>query len=416
MNNKIPIHQTNIESCKELILSSKISEQDKKDILIFINDLSLGKVNKGFKISESRQAKYLYLLKIPLEFFKKPTAKLILKDVENFEKALSSDKIKSSRGSPFNDSTKADIRKALRTYLKWKLGPKAVPLTDWFDTRVPRKTPEYLSEQEIEKLYKNCKNASERFLIAVLFDSGARAEEFHNIRFQDIQLPKDKDNFVKLTLKEEYSKTKGRVISLYWKYTLEAVNEYLEEIKKDGILLDQPIYKNKYDNARQILSRLGNKVLNKNIHYHLFRHSSATFYAPKMNRQELCYRYGWAFSSEMPDIYISRAGMENKQLDEKFTNTGLGELQSQLNKEEFERKKLLERLDDFEKKDKEREERREQAFKMIERMERDRSNELPKEELEYFNKIQQTIPKKLKDQGWTVVMQQVPPIYKRTKK
>lgn len=174
MNTKIPIHQTNIEKCKELILSSKISEKDKKDILDFINDLSLGKVNKGIKISESRQAKYLYLLKIPLEFFKKPTSKLILKDVEDFEKALSSDKIKSNKKLPFNDSTKSDIRKALRTYLKWKLGAKAIPLTEWFDTRVPKKTPDFLSEQEIEKLYKNCKSASERFIIAVLFDSGAR--------------------------------------------------------------------------------------------------------------------------------------------------------------------------------------------------------------------------------------------------
>jgi hypothetical protein len=41
----------------------------------------------------------------------------------------------------------------------------------------------------------------------------------------------------------------------------------------------------------------------------------------KVNRQELSYRYGWRFSSNMPDIYISRAGMENHELDEKFTQT-----------------------------------------------------------------------------------------------
>ena len=60
--------------------------------------------------------------------------------------------------------------------------------------------------------------------------------------------------------------------------------------------------------------------------YHLFRHSSATYYATKLNRQELCYRYGWRFSSNMPDVYISRAGMESKHLDEKFTQTELGAL------------------------------------------------------------------------------------------
>lgn len=335
MNVRIPIHNVDIEARKKMVGDWKFSEQDKKDLLLFLEDLSLGKVNKGNKVSEARQAKYLYTLKIPLSFFNKPTSKLTLRDVESFEKSLASDKIKSYKGQPFTDSTKSDIRKALRTYLKWKLKAKAIPLTDWFDTKVPRKTPDYLSEQEVEKLYKNCKNAEDRFLIAVLFDSGTRAEEFHNIRYEDIQLPKDKETFVKLTLKEEYSKTNGRVISLYWKHSLEAIKDYLEERKKQGIKISDPIFKNKYDNARQVLFRLGKKVLDKSIHYHLFRHSSATYYATKLNRQELCYRYGWAFSSDMPDVYISRAGMENKQLDEKFKATELEEIQRKFEKEKL---------------------------------------------------------------------------------
>jgi hypothetical protein len=35
--------------------------------------------------------------------------------------------------------------------------------------------------------------------------------------------------------------------------------------------------------------------------------------------EDLYLPYGWKFSSDMPDIYISRAGMESKNLDEKFT-------------------------------------------------------------------------------------------------
>ena len=38
----------------------------------------------------------------------------------------------------------------------------------------------------------------------------------------------------------------------------------------------------------------------------------------------LCGCFSWRLSSDMPDIYISRAGMENKDLDLKFTNTELG--------------------------------------------------------------------------------------------
>ena len=343
MNVKIEIHNRNIEAGRERVSSWKIPEKSKKEVLLFLEELSLGKVNKGFKISEERQLKYLDILKKPLEFFNKLTEKLTLKDIESFEKALTSDKILSYKNKPFALETKADIRKILRIYLKWKLKDKAIPLTEWFDVRVPRKTPDYLSEQEVSKLYKGCKNASERFLIAVLFDSGARAEEFHNIRFEDIQLPQGKENFVKLTLKEEYSKTNGRVISLYWKNTLEAVSDYIEERKQEGMKLNEAVFKNNYDNARQFLSRLGEKVLNRKLHYHLFRHSSATHYANKMNRQELCYRYGWAFSSDMPDVYISRSGMENKQLDEKMTNTELSDLQTKVVKMENMIKMMLEK-------------------------------------------------------------------------
>jgi hypothetical protein len=71
-------------------------------------------------------------------------------------------------------------------------------------------------------------------------------------------------------------------------------------------------------------------VLGRSIHFHLFRHSSASYYAPRLNRQELCYRYGWRFCSNMPDIYISRAGIESKPLDEKFTQTELGTVKSEL--------------------------------------------------------------------------------------
>lgn len=324
-NIKIDIHKRNLDSRKEAINKWKVSEEDKKDLLRFLNDLGLGKINKGKKISETRQIKYLDILKTPLGFFNKPMSKIALKDMESFEKALSSNKIKSYKNTPYAQSTKADMRRLLRIYLKWKLGntERFRQLTDWFDTRVVKRTPDYLSEEQVEKLYKNCKNAEERFLIAVLFDSGVRAEEFHNVRYEDIQLPKENESYVRLTVKTEYSKTEGRTISLFWKYSLEAARDYLKEREAGGIKSSDPVFNNSYDNSRQFLIRLGKKIIGRSIHYHLFRHSSATYYASKLNRQQLCYRYGWKFSSDMPDVYISRSGMENKELDERFASTEL---------------------------------------------------------------------------------------------
>ncbi len=141
-----------------------------------------------------------------------------------------------------------------------------------------------------------------------------------------MELPEGSHNFVRLTLREEFSKTKGRTISLYWRHTASAVLSYFKERLAQGLKPGEPVFAGTYDATRMFLRRLGAQVLGRPVHPHLFRHSSATHYAPKLNRQELCYRYGWKFSSNMPDIYISRAGMETRALDEHFTQTELSSL------------------------------------------------------------------------------------------
>ena len=343
MPEPINIHKTNIEARKQAITSWGIPGCEKIALIRFLNDLELGKVNKGKKISEIRRIKYTHSLKIPLFFFNKSSEELTIKDIEKFEIALSG-KIKTIKNKPYSHNTKVDIRRALKIYLRWRLGKeKADKLTDWLDTRDIAKTPDFLKEQQVEKLFKACKTACERFLIAILFDSGARASEFHNIRFEDIQLPTEKDNYVKLTLKQEYSKTKGRVISLYWKYSLDAIRDYLKERELEGIKAEDPVYEKSYDSVRMFLTRLGKKVLKRPINPHLFRHSSATYYAIKLNRQQLCYRYGWTFSSNMPDVYISRAGMQDNELDEKFSSTTIEEMKAIIEKQQQQNQLIKER-------------------------------------------------------------------------
>lgn len=337
MNVKIEVH-SNDKFVKKLenVPKWKVPESTKKEILEFIEKARIGQVQLGKQLSNRTLSKYLSLLKHSLEIINKQTDKLTKPDIEKFDRELTKENLR----------TAGNYRLCLKIFFKWKLGEaKQIELTSWLDTKEKKKTPDYLSEQEIEKLYKNCKCSSERFLIAVLFDSGARAEEFLNIRYEDIQMPDKGSNFVKLTLKEEYSKTKGRVISLYWKHSLESVRDFIKEREQEGIKSNEPVYNKTYDGVRMFLVRLGKKVLNKDAHPHLFRHSSCTYYATRLNRQELCYRYGWAFSSDMPDVYISRAGMESKQLDEKFKSTELEDLKRQFDKEKFEKDKQIERLE-----------------------------------------------------------------------
>ena len=370
MNVKVNIHSrnSNIEERLSYIKKWNISDNVKKELRDFLNDLGSGKVNKGVQVSQRTQVKYTSLLKSPLIYFNKSIAKLTKKDIEKYDKDLSTDKLMSEKKKPFSLNMKKDIRIALRVLLKWKFGEaKSIELTDFFDMRDIKKTPDYLKVQEIEKLYKACKTEEERYIIAGLFDSGARAEEFMNIRYEDVQLPEGKDNFVKITLKEEYSKTEGRTISLYWDKSQEAVTDFLKERISQGIKTNEQVLTLTYDAVRSLILRLSLRVLKKPIHFHLLRHSSATYYASKLNRQQLCYRYGWKFSSDMPDVYISRAGMNNKELDEKFEGTEIGELKTQLSKEEFERKKMQE---DFQNREKEYAEMWEEVNKKLESLEK----------------------------------------------
>jgi len=349
---KISIHWRNIEHRLEGLKTWKITEKEKEDIKLFLRDLSLGKVNRGRKIGVARQLKYLDILRAPLVFFKKDTSKLNEKDMENFDIALSKDHIKRVDGKAYSHETKRSIKIMLKNYLRWKFSgnpSKYAELTSWMDTRMPvRRTPEFLSEEEVEKLFKACKTSRERYLVAMLFDTGARAEEFINIRYEDV-FPPNGNNFYKINLKEEYSKTCGRTIGVYWKYSNDAIKEYLEERKKQGIQLKEPLFDGTYPGARLFLGRLGKKVLGRRVHFHLFRHSSATYYAPKLNRQELCMRYGWKFSSDMPDVYISRAGIMERQVEEKFTKTDLEELNFKLRRYEEQNKVLLDKVENNEK-------------------------------------------------------------------
>jgi len=332
MAERIRIDHGNFETVVKQLPNWKVPAAVKREVQRFLDDLSIGKVNRGRKLPPERLLKYLYALRPPLEFFNKSTARLTLRDIEGFERALGSGKVgHQSTGKPYAHGTMVEMRKLLRIFLRWRLGPaKALPLTDWFDTRPRPKTPDFLNESEIEQLYKYCRNARQRFLVAVLFDSGARAEEFHNIRFEDIYLPKGQGSFVKIAFKQEYSKTLGRTIALYWKLSEEAVKDYLAQRVAEGTKPGDPVFSSDYVSTRKFLQRLGQLALGRPVHYHLFRHSSSTYYASRLNRQELCYRYGWKFSSDMPDIYISRAGMESKNLDDKFTQTELSTVKAEL--------------------------------------------------------------------------------------
>lgn len=336
---KISIHSSNLGAAKRTFQKYAPTEQEYKAVLEHLRELSNGEVT-GKPISEKRQIKILSMFGVFFKHYKKQSNTITREELSKFKENLLNNNILKQNGNHYADTTKEDLTEIIVRYLEWKY-PKRIssfmsktrqPLRRWFVTRGKKKTPEVLTEQEIKQLYKEAKTLWQKYLIAILFGSGARIEEFLNFRHEDWEEPTKNFPYYKIDIKEEYSKTEGRKIGLYWDYCTEAVAKYLAsvEIKNQT----DRVLEKEYDAIRMFLRRLGEKVLNKRVHPHIFRKSSATFYASKLNRQQLCVKFGWKFKSDMPDIYISRAGVDEVQVKDVMLNDDI----SVLRKEQQEQK------------------------------------------------------------------------------
>jgi integrase len=317
----------------------------KKAIQDFIDDYKNGdvtnRIGSNLDVTIERQVQFL---KPCIEWFNKK--QINLDNVKKFKQDLLTDKIKTQKKKPFSIRVKKDMLNSFARFLDWYLKDNSPSKPLKVNIKMKKSDPPCLSIDEIDALYNGCKDESERFFIGVLFGSGTRAEEFHNLRYSDIEMPQGENTFVKLRVREQYSKTKGRTISLYYKNCLPAIREFLNKHKGEP---EEVVFKESYDKMRFRLIALGKRVLKKSVNYHLFRHSCATWLSDRMNRQQLCIYFGWAFSSPMPDVYIKRKGVNMEVVDKNFKNTAFEELQNKINVLDNETKLKNEELEELKK-------------------------------------------------------------------
>lgn len=291
--------------------------ENKELILKFIRDCRLGKTikNKQKKIiGEARCLKYIQILKKLSTWLDKPFNEAKQEDIERIIENLENNKytydLKSKSGEILKTkilahSTKLDYKKTLIKFYKWLFGNnRNVPeLVDWIDTYDIVKEIPALRREETEMLAASL-TIRDKAIVMCLFDSGARAEEFLNIKICDLSKI---DGIFKVRI--VHSKTLPRTIHLpIASQFIEMWLNYNE--KRDS---QEYLFPITYEGLRMMLHRVGKRVLRKSITPHLLRHSSATYYANLLNRQQLCYRYGWTMASKMPDRYIDREGIFEKE-------------------------------------------------------------------------------------------------------
>ncbi len=327
----------------ERIKEWKISQIERDKVKTYLEAYISGKITQ--RIGNNKDAlieRLTQLLRTALENLKQPVTE---KEVETFfdnlvikQKIKSfSPKTKKYNNKPYSAKTQVEIISALKKYLTWRYND--LKLITPLNIRIGKKEKdiESLTLGEVEKLYKGCKSEEERYLISGLFSSGGRAEEFMSIRLCDITLP-EKDEFIKVVIRNDTSKTLGRTISLYYSKTLECFPEYIKQRREAGCKPTDFIFAQSYSFIQRFISSLGKRVLNKRVHAHMFRHASADWLASRLNRQQMCIFYGWRFSSNMPDKYIQRQNVEMKDVDEKMVSSNYQELKDKVAKQEYDAK------------------------------------------------------------------------------
>lgn len=346
-------HVRDAEGCVERIKEWHIKEEEKSKVKEYLKEYASGRITQKIGTNQNALIERLtQLLRVSLENLKQPTKK----EVETFfENLVLKNKVKSYNpktkkytGKPYAQKTQVEIISALKKYLLWRY--KNAEIISPLNIKIGKKERdiESLTIPEIEKLYKGCKSDEERYILAGLFSTGARAEEFMSLRICDITLPQ-KDEFIKVVIRNDTSKTKGRTISLYWTPTLECFSEYLKKRKEEGAKPTDFVLTRNYVSVQRWVSRLGQNVLDKRVHPHIFRHACADWLASRLNRQQMCVFFGWSFSSPMPDVYINRQNINMKEVDDKVMSSNYQELKEKMEKQEYENKLKNEELDNIRK-------------------------------------------------------------------
>jgi len=359
----VGIRIRNVEKVLEDMQSWKIAEKEKKEIPKFVAEYRSGRITRRIgKDMEGNMEFVIYRLKIPLEFIKKSLEEASVEDLKSFMDSLLSGKLKvmvrknvngklkAVEDRPYTPEGKRKFIKVLKRYVKFRLKKKPEKLNKFLevlDVIITKEEidPECLSEEEENKLYEASGELWQKFFHEVNSWGGFRAGEFHQLLESDIKLPNIEkgEDFVKILIRNATSKTKGRMITLYGPRCHKVVREYLEKRKREGLKSNEPVFEKGYNATKIWLIRFGKKVLGKNLHHHLYRHTCATWLIDKKiitDRHRLCLFFGWKFSSPMPDIYLTRSRISMDDTDKNVKTTELEEVRKQLEKE-----RQLNRLD-----------------------------------------------------------------------
>ena len=286
-----------------------LMEEDEKRIKLFLKDCTIGKYSRK-KVKVKRRLRYVIDLTTLSQYFKKPWPSITERDATRWYLELEKGTIRKKRGGNevYGSGGKNSFIETFHKFGKWLYRDKPEKyqkIFGWMKKFEENKEISALTRREIEKIADGC-DTRDKAIIMFLFDSGARASEFLNIKLDDLR---KEGEYYKVRIR--ISKTKPRTIILPIASRSLGVWLEIHPNKNDQNAFLFPIT---YDGLRLMLKRKS-KIIGKKVYPHLFRHSSATFYANRYrNPFKLAYRYGWAMNSKEVQRYIDREGIEEEEI------------------------------------------------------------------------------------------------------
>ena len=332
-----------------------IPEIEKIKISEFANEYANGRITGRIgKNVDGTIEDVLCKLKLPLSFINKSFDEIKEDDLCDFVDSLMQDKIKKKVRKKINGKLKwvetgnyakkgkDKFLKNLALYLKFRLEDQPDKLTKCLKivkvilTHV-KKEPESLSYEDFNKVYESCSDLCHRYYLLVNVWGGFRASEFHGVTEPDIFLPNIEkgEEYVRIWIKHDNSKTRGRMVTLYGPNCHNIVTQYLDKRKQDGLKSNDPVFEKTHNAVKLWLRRLGNKF-SLPLHPHLFRSTCATWLVDKSilkSYTDLVEFFGWAYGTMVPNDYLNRSGINLKHIDENVKQSRFEELKLDLEKQ-----------------------------------------------------------------------------------
>ncbi len=259
-------------------------------------------------VGKLRIKKYVNNLGTFCRYLEKPLAKATAEDLKKAYVKIDNDPRK------YADNTKRDFKVILKTFYKFYKGNgEEFPIeVKWIKTTsknhvLPRNL---LSEEDIKKLIE-ASDVQDKCLISLVYESGARIGEIQNLTIGSISI--DPNSYGAKVLLN--GKTGQRQVLIYNSlgYIKDWLNVHPAKNDKEASLFT--LKNNKYKpvnyaglrkRLKGIVERAGLK--DKQIHFHKFRKSRATFLASKLPEQILKKYMGWTPESREVRTYVHLAG------------------------------------------------------------------------------------------------------------